>query len=88
MAFENYQIYNVQEVVVLFSEALCLVFKNSFCYCLLQVSLWKMIDMVVTLFLFVFPMTCRKTSKINGIEYVPFMSVDLRERFAFPMPFS
>ncbi|XP_068061573.1 calpain-7 isoform X3 [Anomalospiza imberbis] len=30
----------------------------------------------------------RKTSKINGTEYVPFMSVDLRERFAFPMPFS
>ncbi|KFO14485.1 Calpain-7, partial [Balearica regulorum gibbericeps] len=30
----------------------------------------------------------KKTSKINGIEYVPFMSVDLRERFAFPMPFS
>ncbi|XP_043117711.1 calpain-7 [Puntigrus tetrazona] len=30
----------------------------------------------------------RKTSKINGIEYVPFMSVDLRERFAFPVPFS
>ncbi|CAN2389705.1 Belongs to the peptidase C2 family [Pristimantis euphronides] len=30
----------------------------------------------------------RKTSKINGIEYVPFMSVDLRERFAFPMPYS
>lgn len=30
----------------------------------------------------------RKTSKINGIEYVPFMSVDLRERFAFPIPFS
>ncbi|XP_063308249.1 calpain-7 [Pelobates fuscus] len=30
----------------------------------------------------------RKTSKINNIEYVPFMSVDLRERFAFPMPFS
>ncbi|XP_060637815.2 calpain-7 isoform X3 [Anolis sagrei] len=30
----------------------------------------------------------RKTSKINGIEYVPFMSVDLRERFAFPLPFS
>uniref|UniRef100_A0A8B9HF97 Calpain catalytic domain-containing protein n=1 Tax=Astyanax mexicanus TaxID=7994 RepID=A0A8B9HF97_ASTMX len=24
----------------------------------------------------------RKTSKINGIEYVPFMNVDLRERFA------
>ncbi|KAL7976770.1 hypothetical protein Chor_008719 [Crotalus horridus] len=30
----------------------------------------------------------RKTSKINSIEYVPFMSVDLRERFAFPIPFS
>ncbi|TSK16117.1 Calpain-7 [Bagarius yarrelli] len=30
----------------------------------------------------------RKTSKINGIEYVPFMNVDLRERFAFPLPFS
>ncbi|XP_073189387.1 calpain-7 isoform X5 [Lepidochelys kempii] len=30
----------------------------------------------------------RNTSKINGVEYVPFMSVDLRERFAFPVPFS
>ncbi|XP_026579970.1 calpain-7-like, partial [Pseudonaja textilis] len=30
----------------------------------------------------------RRTSKINGIEYVPFMSIDLRERFAFPIPFS
>uniref|UniRef100_A0A8C5PQQ8 Calpain 7 n=1 Tax=Leptobrachium leishanense TaxID=445787 RepID=A0A8C5PQQ8_9ANUR len=30
----------------------------------------------------------RKTSRINGIEYVPFMSVDLRERFAFPVPYS
>ncbi|CAI9572740.1 unnamed protein product [Staurois parvus] len=30
----------------------------------------------------------RKTSKINGIEYVPFMSVDLKERFAFPIPYS
>ncbi|XP_062320939.1 calpain-7 [Osmerus eperlanus] len=30
----------------------------------------------------------RSTSKINGIAFVPFMSVDLKERFAFPVPFS
>uniref|UniRef100_A0A8C7P9E1 Calpain 7 n=1 Tax=Oncorhynchus mykiss TaxID=8022 RepID=A0A8C7P9E1_ONCMY len=30
----------------------------------------------------------RSTSKINGIPFVPFMSVDLKERFAFPVPFS
>ncbi|KAL5006400.1 hypothetical protein ScPMuIL_015206 [Solemya velum] len=30
----------------------------------------------------------RDTSLINGREYVPFMSVDKAERFAFPVPFS
>ncbi|XP_071446361.1 calpain-7-like [Hetaerina americana] len=28
------------------------------------------------------------TSLINGVEYVPFMSVDLGERFRYPVPFS
>lgn len=30
----------------------------------------------------------RFTSIINGREYVPFMSADLRERFSFPVPYS
>ena len=29
-----------------------------------------------------------RTSLINGREYVPFLSVDLREKFAFPVPFT
>ncbi|KAL4222516.1 calpain 7 [Mactra antiquata] len=30
----------------------------------------------------------RKTSDINGRIYVPFLSVDVKEKFAFPVPFS
>ncbi|KAK3108545.1 hypothetical protein FSP39_010301 [Pinctada imbricata] len=30
----------------------------------------------------------RKTSFVNGREYVPFMMVDMKEKFAFPVPYS
>ncbi|GAV02710.1 hypothetical protein RvY_13240-2 [Ramazzottius varieornatus] len=30
----------------------------------------------------------RKTSKINGRDYVPFMAVDVKEKMAFPTPFN
>lgn len=29
----------------------------------------------------------RRSSRINGVDYVPFLKVDLHERFAFPQPF-
>ncbi|CAL8094585.1 unnamed protein product [Orchesella dallaii] len=28
------------------------------------------------------------TSRVNGVDYLPFMQVDLQEKFAFPLPFS
>ena len=30
----------------------------------------------------------RRTTVVNGREYVPFMAVDLKEKFAFPLPFT